>query len=70
MKAAIKDIGVDLILKTRTMDIEVRDNQDKPKGTISINKAHIIWRKARHGKGNAIKVTLEDFIEYMEAKKK
>ncbi len=67
MKVAIKDIGVELSLKTKPMEIEVQDKEGKTKGTLSVNKAHVMWRKARHAQKNSIKVTWEDFIKYMES---
>ncbi len=68
MKVAIKDIGVDLTLKNKFMEVEVQDNKGKTKGTLSINKAYVVWRKAKHAPKNSIKVTWDDFIEFMESR--
>ena len=59
VKVFIKDFGIDMDVKTRGIELEVRDTQDKHLGDLIVTKTAVIWCKGRTRRENGKKVTWE-----------
>ena len=67
MRVSIKDFGVNMDVKTRGIEFSVYDNQDTFLGDCYVTKSGLIWCQGRTKKANGVKVSWEDFINWMES---
>ncbi len=70
MKVSISKLAVEMELKNKETCFDIYDNQGAPLGKLLINRGYLSWRKPNHRKVNDKRITWEDFIEYMEARRK
>lgn len=70
MKVNIKSFNVQLDVKGRGVEFEVRDNKNKHLGDLVITKANVIWCKGRTPREKGKKVSWEKFIQKMEENEK
>ena len=66
MKLTIKDLYVEMEIKTRGMEIEVRGTSNRHLGDLRIKKGGLEWCKGRAQTG--VKVQWSTFIEFMESR--
>ncbi len=67
MKVSIKDFGVDMEVKNRGIEFEVHDNNGNFKGDCYVTKSGLIWCEGKTQKKNGIKVTWDEFVEWMNS---
>ncbi len=67
MKVAIKSFDVQMDIKNRGIELEVRDTSDRQLGDLVITRTRLIWCRGRTTRANGIPVSWEDFIQYMES---
>ncbi|MEX0801585.1 MAG: hypothetical protein WD379_10255 [Dehalococcoidia bacterium] len=67
MQVKIKDFGIDLAIKNRGIELEVRDTAGKQLGDLVITKTQVIWCPGRTTPKNGKKVAWDRFIEMMDA---
>ena len=67
MRVAIKRLDtVQMEVKNKGIEIEIRNTNGKHLGNIFLNKKGMQWCKAKVGEGKGEKITWQEFIEYME----
>jgi hypothetical protein len=66
MKVAIKKLSVEMPVKNKGIEIEVRDGSGEHLGDLIVNRAGLIWCKGRTRRENGIKVTWQRFISMLE----
>ncbi len=66
MKVKITDLAIEMELKNPAT-FRVQNNKNETQGFFSIDKTHVIWRKAQQQPKNRTKITWEHFIKYMES---
>ena len=69
MKVWIKNLGLDLDVKTSGIELQVSSNDEKQMGDLYVTKTGLIWCKGRTPRKTGKNITWEDFAAYMEAKK-
>ena len=62
MKANIKKLDVEMELKNKGMEIEVRDTNDEFKGDLVISKSGVIWCKGKVQRKNGVKKSWDELI--------
>jgi hypothetical protein len=65
MKINIKDLYVEMEVKNKGVEFEVRDNQGNQLGDLYVAKAGLDWCKGKTTRENGIRVSWEDFIDFM-----
>jgi hypothetical protein len=70
MKVSVKDLGVDMQVKNRGIELEVRDAQGKQLGDLVITKSRLIWCPGKTRPENGIPISWSRFIEMMTARRK
>lgn len=70
MKVEIKDIGVAMEIKSKGMELSVRDTKGKHLGDLRVSKSKIEWCKGRTTAGKGKKMSWDKFIEFMEKENK
>lgn len=68
MNVWIKQFDVKMEVKTKGMELEVKDTNERQMGDLVITKAHLIWCSGRTGRNNGKKISWKDFIDYMESR--
>ena len=66
MKVCIKDFAVGMEVKSKGIELEVREPGGKFLGDLVVTNTRLIWCKGRTGRENAKEMRLEKFIEMME----
>lgn len=66
MKVNIKKLNVQMELKNKGMEIEVRDTSDKFLGDLVISKSGITWCKGKVKPENGVKKSWEEVIALFE----
>ena len=66
MKVNIKKLDVQMELKNKGMEIEVRDTNDEFKGDLVINKSGLIWCRGKVQRQNCVKKTWDEIIAFFE----
>lgn len=66
MKVNIKKLDVQMELKNKGMEIEVRDTNDEFKGDLVINKSGLIWCRGKVQRQNGVKKTWDEIIAFFE----
>jgi len=67
MKTFIKDLGCDLSIKSKGIEIDVSDTKDKHLGDLWVTSTKLIWCKGKTQKANGKTVTWEKFVAWMES---
>jgi hypothetical protein len=63
---SIKEFDVAMDVKTKGIELEVYDTDDKHLGDLVGTKTKLIWCRGRTTRENGEEITWEKFIEYME----
>lgn len=66
MKVGIKQFNVEMDLKNKGMEIEVRDNDDSFLGDLVVTKRGLIWCKGKQQRNQGVHLDWKDFIKLME----
>jgi hypothetical protein len=66
MKVKIKSFDVDMEVKNRGIEFEVKDNNGNHLGDCVLTKSKIIWCKGRRDRANGVELTWAKFIAMME----
>lgn len=68
MKVMIKEFGLDMEVKTRGIELEIRSpDGTKQRGDLVLTKTKIVWCKGRTSRDRGVAVTWEEFVEWMES---
>jgi len=67
MKTFIKDLGCDLGIKNKGVEIDVSDTTNKHLGDLCITNTRLIWCKGKKKRENGTGVTWDRFIKWMES---
>jgi hypothetical protein len=68
MKVKIKEFGLDMAVKNRGIELEIRDTSGKTQlGDLILTKTQIIWCKGKTSRERGVHVRWEDFIAWMES---
>ncbi len=67
MNVSIKDFNVQMELKNKGVELEVRDPQDNHLGDLVITKSKLIWCKGKTHRKNGVKVSWTEFIRWMNS---
>ena len=65
MDVTIKEFNVDMEVKTRGIEFEVRDNSGEHLGDLILTSTRLIWCNGRVRRENGVEMYWEDFIEFM-----
>ena len=66
MKVSIKKMDVEMELKNKGMEFEVRDTSDAFLGDLVVAKAGITWCKGKKLRENGIKKSWEEVMDFFE----
>ncbi|MEX2247678.1 MAG: hypothetical protein WEC75_13455 [Dehalococcoidia bacterium] len=66
MKVSIKSFDVQMEVKTKGIELEVRRPDDKHLGDVFVTKTSVIWCKGKKKRRNGKKVSWVDFIKLIE----
>ena len=68
MKVNIKSFNVEMEVKNKGIEFEIRSTDDKTQlGDVYLTKSGLTWCKGKITQKNGIQVTWEDFVNWMEA---
>lgn len=67
MKVGIKNLSVKMEVKNNGVEFDVYDNKDVFQGDMFVTKSGLIWCKGKTKKENGVKVSWEEFINWMES---
>ncbi len=67
MKVSIKDFNVDMEIKNKGVELEVRDTEGNQLGDLVITKTSLIWCPGKTTPQKGIRVTWKRFIDLMDA---
>ncbi len=65
MKVSIKSFDVAMDVKNNGIEFQVADNDGAHKGDCYLTRTGLIWCRGRTRKANGIRVTWDQFIEWM-----
>ena len=65
MKVGIKSFDVEMKVKKKGIELQVYDNDDNFRGDLIITQAHLIWCEGRTRRQNGVKITWNEFIDWM-----
>lgn len=68
MKVNIKQFDVNMELKNKGVELEIRDNDGSHRGDLVVTKSKIIWCKGRTKRRNGKTISLQKFIQLMESR--
>lgn len=66
MNVSIKKFNVAMEIKTKGVELEVRNPADAHQGDLILTKTKLIWCEGKTRPRNGKKVTWKRFIEWME----
>jgi len=66
MKVSIKNLSVEMPVKNKGIEVEVRNTSGDHLGDLIVNKAGLIWCKGRTRRENGIRITWQRFISLLE----
>ena len=66
MKISIKDLGIDMYVKRRGIEFEVRDPAGHHMGDLILSSSGLEWCAGRVRRGNGVKVPWLRFIEWIQ----
>ncbi len=68
MKVLIKEFGLDMEVKTKGIELEIRSPDGKKQlGDLVVTKTQIIWCKGKTTPAKGVPVKWKKFIEWMES---
>ena len=67
MKVAVKSFGIDMNIKSRGMELEVRNPQGKHLGDLYVTMRQLIWCKGRTTRAKGVGKEWQDFIDWMQS---
>lgn len=67
MKVGIKKLAVEMDVKNRGVEFEVRNSKGEHLGDLIVKKSGLVWCRGRTTPANGIKIKWEDFIANAEA---
>jgi len=67
MKTFIKDLGCQLDIKNKGIEIDVSDPKDKHVGDLWVTNTQLIWCSGKRKRENGVSVTWSEFIKWMES---
>lgn len=67
MKVAIKNLSVQMEVKNKGVEFDVYDTKDAFRGDMIVTKSGLVWCKGKTTQKNGVKVSWEEFIEWMES---
>lgn len=70
MKIGIKEFAVDMEVKTKGIELEVRNTSGKFLGDCYVTKTGLEWCRGKTKQGRGKKIKWEKFIAWMTPKKK
>ena len=62
MKVSIKEFNVDMEVKTKGIEFEVRSNKGEHRGDLVLTKTRLIWCPGQTKPENGHKIEWDDFI--------
>lgn len=65
MKVSIKNFSVDMVLKTKGVEFEVRDNSNNFLGDFIVTKTGVIWCEGKTDRKNGVHKTWDELIELL-----
>ncbi len=65
VNVSIKDLGIPMEVKTRGIELDVKD-KDKHLGDLVVTKSGVIWCRGRTSRENGRRLGWRDFIALME----
>ena len=68
MKVSITSFGVDMDVRNKGIEFEVRDTNDSFLGDCYLTKTGLIWCNGRTTKSNGKQIGWAEFIEYMHGR--
>ena len=69
MKVGVKQFNVEMELKTKGMELEVRDNDGNFRGDFVVTKKGVIWCKGKERRASGVNLDWDKFIELMEGQR-
>jgi hypothetical protein len=63
MPVTIKDLAVNMEVKNKGVEFEIRDNNNKHLGDLVVAKAGLTWCKGRTLPANGVKINWKKFID-------
>lgn len=66
MQIAIKEFNVDMEIKTKGIELEVRDPDGTHRGDLVLTKTTVIWCRGRTTRANGKSLTWTKFMEMMD----
>lgn len=66
MKVSIKKMSVEMPVKNKGIEIEVRNTNGDHLGDLIVSKSGLIWCKGRTRRENGIRLTWQRFISLLE----
>ena len=66
MKVGIKQFHVEMELKNKGMELEVRNNNNDHLGDLIVGKANVEWCDGRTRAGNGVRKSWEELIAFFE----
>lgn len=66
MKVHVKSFDVDMEIKNKGVELEVRDTDDTFLGDLIVTKTQIIWCKGKTSREHGKKLTWQKFAKVME----
>jgi hypothetical protein len=67
MKVSIKSFDVQMDVKNNGIEFEVYDSAGKFLGDCIVTKKGLIWCRGKTSRKNGVKVSWQEFIDWMEA---
>jgi len=67
MKVSIKDFNINMQIKNRGIELEVRTTSGDHLGDLVVSKTKLIWCPGKTTRKNGYAISWDDFIAHMEA---
>lgn len=67
MNVRIKEFAVEMEVKTKGIEFEIRTPQDAFVGDLIITKTQLIWCAGQTTRANGKKISLPDLVAYMQS---
>jgi hypothetical protein len=68
MKVSIKDLNVSMEVKNKGIELDVYDGSENHLGDLVVAKGGLTWCAGRVRKENGIRVSWNEFIDWMQSK--
>ncbi len=68
MQVLIKSFNVNMEVKSKGVEFEVKDNDGNHLGDLVLTKTALFWCKGRTSKEKGVPITWKEFIEYADNK--